>query len=114
MSDEVSFSLGAAPGRERMALLIAAVVSTAAVISVAGMVGWTGLIVPHIARRIFGADGRYVLPASMLIGAIFTVLCDDLARTLLAGEIPLGIFTSLIGAAGFMLLMMYQKKAVVR
>lgn len=114
LSDEVSFSLGAAPGRERMILLMAAVISTAAVISVAGMVGWIGLIVPHIARKIFGADARRVLPASMMIGAIFTVLCDDLARTLLAGEIPLGIFTSLLGAAGFMVLMMHEKKAVQR
>jgi iron complex transport system permease protein len=114
LSDEVSFSLGAAPNRERMLLLVAAVVSTAAVVSVAGMVGWTGLIVPHIARKIFGSDGRQVVPASMLLGAIFTILCDDLARTLLAGEIPLGIFTSLIGAAGFMLLMMRETRAVQR
>jgi len=71
-----------------------------------------GLIIPHIARRLFGADARYMLPASMLIGATFTVLCDDLARTLFPGEIPLGILTSLIGATVFMLLMIHQKTPV--
>lgn len=112
LNDEVSFSLGAAPGRERTLLLVAATVATASVISVAGMVGWIGLIVPHIARRLFGADGRYVLPGSMLLGASFTLVCDDLARLLLAGEIPLGILTSLIGAAVFMILLMRQTNTV--
>lgn len=109
LSDETAFSLGVAPGRERTLLLIASVLATSAVISVAGMVSWVGLIMPHIARRIFGADSRYMIPASMLIGAIFTILCDDLARVLLAGEIPLGILTSLIGAAIFVYLMVKQK-----
>ncbi len=112
LNDETSFSLGAAPGRERVILLLCAVAATASVISVAGMVGWIGLIVPHIARRIFGADARYVLPGSMLLGAIFTIICDDLARLLLAGEIPLGIFTSLIGAAGFILLLTHHRKPI--
>ena len=114
LNDETAFSLGAAPGRERTLLLIATVIATSAVISVAGMVSWIGLIIPHIARRLFGADARYVLPASMLIGAIFAVLCDDLARVLFPGEIPLGILTSLIGAAIFMLLMMRQTTAAER
>jgi iron complex transport system permease protein len=114
LSDETAFSLGAAPGRERTLLLIVMVIATAAMISVAGMVGWIGLIIPHIARRVFGADARHVLPASMLIGAVFAVLCDDLARVLFPGEIPLGILTSLIGAAIFMLLMMRQTTAVDR
>jgi iron complex transport system permease protein len=110
LSDETAFSLGAAPGRERTLLLFAAVIATSAVISVAGMVSWVGLIIPHIARRLFGADARYVLPASMLIGASFTVVCDDIARVLFPGEVPLGVLTSLIGAAVFMALMMRQTK----
>ena len=112
LNDETAYSLGAAPGRERTLLLSAAVIATSAVISVAGMVSWVGLIIPHIARRLFGADARYVLPASMLIGAIFTVLCDDLARVLFSGEIPLGILTSLIGAIIFMGLMVRQTSPV--
>jgi iron complex transport system permease protein len=112
LNDETAFSLGAAPGRERTLLLVAAVIATSAVISVAGMVSWVGLIIPHIARRLFGADARYVLPASLLIGASFTVLCDDLARVLFPGEIPLGILTSLIGAAIFVGLMVRQSTPV--
>jgi iron complex transport system permease protein len=114
LNDETAFSLGAAPGRERLLVLGAVTAATAAVISVAGMVGWTGLIMPHIARRLFGADGRYALPASMLLGGMFSLICDDLARTLIAGEIPLGILTSLIGAVVFLALMMSQKAGVQR
>ncbi|MBN1427022.1 MAG: iron chelate uptake ABC transporter family permease subunit, partial [Anaerolineae bacterium] len=87
---------------------------TAALISVAGMVGWVGLIIPHIARRLFGADARYALPAAMLLGGIFVLLCDDLARTLLAGEIPLGILTSLFGSVIFMGLMVARGVKVQR
>lgn len=112
LNDEIAFSLGAAPGRERTLLLVATVVATAAVTSVAGMISWVGLIIPHIARRLFGADTRYVLPGSMLIGASFTMLCDDLARVLFPGEIPLGIWTSLIGAAIFMILMIKQRMTI--
>jgi iron complex transport system permease protein len=106
LDDATAFSLGVAPGRERMLVLVAAVVATAAVISVSGLVGWIGLIVPHLARRLFGADARRALPAAILIGGLFTLLCDDLARIMLAGEIPLGILTSLVGALFFMALMM--------
>ena len=105
LSEETAFSMGAAPRRERLLMLIAAVLPVAAVISVAGMVGWVGLIMPHIARRLFGSEARYTLPAAMLLGGMFTILCDDLSRTLLAGEIPLGITTSLLGAAIFIILM---------
>jgi iron complex transport system permease protein len=114
LSDETAFSLGVAPSRERILLLIAGVAATSAVISVSGMVSWIGLIIPHIARRIFGADSRYMLPASILIGAIFAILCDDIGRTLLAGEIPLGILTSMIGAAIFAWLMIRQKAPMTK
>jgi iron complex transport system permease protein len=106
LNDNTAFSLGTAPGRERTILLVAAVAATAAMTAVAGIVGWVGLIVPHLARRLCGANAQYTLPASLLIGGSFIVVCDDLARTLLAGEIPLGILTALIGAVIFMILMM--------
>jgi len=109
LGDETAFSLGLAPARERTLLLVAGVAATSAVISVAGMVSWIGLIIPHIARRIFGADSRYMLPASILIGGIFAILCDDIGRVLMAGEIPLGIITSLLGAAIFAYIMINQK-----
>lgn len=108
LDEQTAFSLGIPAGRERLLLIFAAVLPTAALISVSGMVGWVGLIVPHIARRLFRADARYSLPAAILLGGIFTMLCDDLARTLLAGEIPLGILTSLFGALIFLALMTLQ------
>lgn len=114
LSEETAFSMGAAPKRERILLLTAAVLPTAAVISVAGMVGWVGLIMPHIARRLFGSDTRYTLPAAMLLGGMFTILCDDLSRTLLTGEIPLGILTSLLGAVIFIGLMVSRGVKVER
>jgi iron complex transport system permease protein len=106
LDDDTGFSLGAAPGRERTLVLGASVIATAAVISVAGVVSWIGLLVPHVARRLVGADAQRSLPAAVLLGGIFALLCDNLARTLLAGEIPLGILTSFFGAILFMVMMM--------
>ncbi len=106
LNDETAFSLGATPMLERGVLLVSSVAATAAVISVSGVVGWVGLIVPHLARRLCGANAQFTLPVAMLIGGIFAVVCDNLARVLLPGEIPLGILTSLIGALGFIGLMM--------
>jgi iron complex transport system permease protein len=105
MGDQTAFSLGAAPTRERALVLAAAVGATATLVSVTGVVGWVGLIVPHIARRLAGADAQRALPTAMLLGGLFTVLCDNLARTLLAGEVPLGILTALLGATLFIILM---------
>jgi iron complex transport system permease protein len=101
LEDEVSFSLGIAPARSRVLLLLAATVATSVSVSIAGIIAWVGLVIPHIARRIFPVDARYGLPAAMLLGGTFLVLCDDLARSVLAGEIPLGVVTSLIGSVTF-------------
>jgi iron complex transport system permease protein len=106
LSDETAFSLGVAVGRERALLLAVSVAATAAVVAVAGIVGWIGLIVPHIARRIAGTDAQFSVPASMLIGGIFALVCDDLARALFPAEIPLGILTSLFGALLFAAIML--------
>ncbi len=105
LNDETAFSLGASLGRERLVLLVAAVSATAALTSISGIIGWIGLIVPHIARRLLGASAEKSVPAAMLMGGIFSLVADDLARTLLPGEIPLGILTSAIGAVLFMYLM---------
>ena len=98
LDENVAFSLGAGKKRETYFVLIVAVLLTASVISYAGLVGWIGLIIPNIARTIFGTTGQKSIPATLMIGAIYAVICDMLARTLIAGEIPLGIFTALIGA----------------
>ena len=114
MRDETAFSLGVAAGRERFVLLLAAVASTAAMVSKAGLIGWVGLIVPHIARRWLGSDAQRALPGSMLLGGVFVLACDDVARTLLSGEIPLGILTSFVGAAFFLAIMLRQDWQVRR
>ncbi len=114
LSDETAFSLGVAVGRERSLLLAASVAVTAVVVSVAGIVGWIGLIIPHISRRIAGANSAAFIPVSMSLGAVFGILCDDLARTLTMGEIPLGIITSLIGAAAFIIMMTSRSMRVTR
>ena len=106
LDDETAFSLGISPGTTRLIFLISATAATAAVISVSGIVNWVGLIIPHIARRLYRSDTRHSLPAAMLLGGIFTIFCDTLARTVFAGEIPLGIFTSLIGAGAFIILLL--------
>lgn len=105
LSEETAFSLGSRMGRERALLLMGAVAAIAAVTAVGGVIGWVGLIIPHMARRLFGASAQRTVPATILLGAIFVVFCDTLARSLRPGEIPLGIITSLLGALIFILLM---------
>lgn len=114
LSDETAFSLGVSVGRERALLLAASVAVTAVVVSVAGIVGWIGLIIPHIARRIAGANAASFIPVSMSLGAVFGIVSDDLARTLMMGEIPLGIITSLIGAAVFIIMMTSRRMRISR
>ena len=114
LDDDTGFSLGASPGRERALVLVAAVAATSAVVAVSGVVGWIGLLIPHVARRLTGADARRALPAAILLGGIFAVLCDDLARTLLAGEVPLGILASFFGAILFMAMMLSKNIRVQR
>ena len=106
LNDETAFSLGAMLSRERLILLITLVTATAAITSLSGIIGWVGLIIPHIARRLSSTSAHLSLPVAMLLGGIFTLICDTIARTLFPGEIPLGILTSLIGAALFAYLMM--------
>ena len=108
LDDRVAHSLGSAPGRERALLLLAATMATAAVVSVSGLIGWAGLMVPHAARRLFGSDAAKSLPASMLLGAVYILVCDDVARTVLPAEIPLGILTAVIGASAFLALMILR------
>jgi iron complex transport system permease protein len=114
LDDDTSFSLGASPGRERTLVLGATVIATAAVVSVAGVVGWIGLLIPHVARRLTGADAQRALPASVLLGGAFALVCDDLSRTLLAGEIPLGILASFFGALLFIVMMLSKNIRVQR
>lgn len=102
LGEESAKSIGLDVARLRLILLLAATLVTAAAVSVSGMIGWIGLVIPHFARMLVGSDHRRMLPASFLIGASFTLLVDDLARGLTTSEIPLGILTAFVGAPFFL------------
>ncbi len=112
LEDDAAFALGARPGRERALFLVVSVVAVAAAVSLSGIVAWVGLMIPHLARRFYGVDGRSSLPASLLLGGAFTLLCDDLSRTITVGEIPLGIITALLGSLAFVVLLASEGREV--
>jgi len=114
LDDEAARALGARPELERGAVLAAATAGVAAMTAACGIVSWAGLVVPHAARLVVGADGRRALPASMALGATFLLACDLVARTALPGELPLGILTSLGGAGLFVLLLGARRRAAAR
>jgi iron complex transport system permease protein len=101
LGEEEAEAIGVKTDRLRWMILIAVAVITAAVVSAAGIVGWVGLVVPHMARMIIGPDHRKLLPASALIGGTYMLWVDNLARSATAAEIPLGIITAIIGAPVF-------------
>jgi iron complex transport system permease protein len=101
MDKEVAYSLGLQNKIELWVCLIASVLLTSSIISISGVVGWIGLIIPNYARMITGSDTTNSIPVTILLGGIFAIVCDYLARTLLPGEIPLGIFTAFLGSLMF-------------
>ena len=110
LDKEVAFSLGMKSRWELNVVLFAAVLMTSAIISVSGIISWIGLIIPNLARVITGANNQRTLPFTMGLGALFTLISDDLARALLPGEIPLGVITAFLGSALFILLLVRKKK----
>ena len=82
---------------------------TAAAVCVGGLISWVGLIVPHIARMIVGPNNSKVLPASVVIGISYLLIIDDIARSLVANEIPIGVLTGVIGAPFFGYLLLKQR-----
>lgn len=97
LGDQECRSLGVDPFRTRRTLILVATALTALAVSVAGIVAWIGLLIPHAARMIAGADNRAVIPISAFLGATFLMVCDNLARTLHSGELPIGIVTAALG-----------------
>ena len=112
LDDRIAFSMGVQPTVERVALLIAAIIPVAATVSVSGLVGWVGLLIPHITRQIFGVNAQYSLPASMLMGGIFVMISDIVARSAFAAEIPLGILTALFGAFIFSIVLIRKNTTI--
>ena len=101
LGDEEAKALGMNVERMRLMIIICATLMTSAAVSISGVIGWVGLVVPHISRMIVGPNYSRLLPMSMVIGASFMLIVDDLSRTITATEIPLGILTSLVGAPLF-------------
>ncbi len=101
LGDDEARALGVHAGRLRLAVVLCSTLITAASVSVSGLIGWVGLVVPHLARKLVGSDYRALLPCSMLMGAGFLLLVDDMSRSLLQTEIPIGILTAFIGAPFF-------------
>jgi len=106
LGDEVAFGLGLEPGRERILLVLAASLLTAASVALGGIVGFVGLMVPHAVRALVGADARRVLPLSALGGGMLLCLADTVGRSVLPPvEIPAGVVTALIGAPWFLIML---------
>ena len=105
LDEEEARSMGVNTTALRLVVILCATVLTAASVSVSGMIGWVGLVIPHLSRKLVGNDCRRLLPAAMLLGAIFLLLVDNVSRNLLAVEIPIGILTAFIGAPFFIYLM---------
>jgi iron complex transport system permease protein len=98
LGDEEARSLGLNPTLSRLTIIVASTLAASVCVSICGIIAWVGLMTPHAARMIFGPDNRWVIPASALLGAIYLLACDTIARTLTMAEIPLGIITSILGA----------------
>ncbi|NCO23677.1 MAG: iron ABC transporter [Candidatus Infernicultor aquiphilus] len=106
LGEEEALHLGVNTGKLRMRIFFIGSIIIATVVSFTGLIGFVGLIIPHIARLLIGPDHRVMLPASALLGAIFLILCDTLARMVISpSEIPIGAITALVGAPMFIYLL---------
>lgn len=105
LGDEEATALGIDPRRLRVLLVAAATLMTASVVAVAGVVGWVGLVMPHIARLVVGPNFGRLLPAAMILGAGYLLAVDTIARTMADTETPLGILTAFVGAPVFLWLL---------
>ncbi len=113
MGDDEAATLGLPIRSVRYGVIALATLISALTVSLAGVIGWVGLLVPHIARLITGPGNRLLLPASALLGAIFLLLADGLARNLAETEIPIGVVTELLGIPAFLLVLHRARKGWV-
>ncbi|KAA6232422.1 FecCD family ABC transporter permease [Chlorobium phaeovibrioides] len=111
--EEDARSLGINITAVRITVIIAASLITASVISISGLIGWIGLLVPHAARLLVGPDHRLQLPLSFLLGGMLLLFFDAIARTILTIEIPIGIVTALVGAPFFIVILKYSSRKLL-
>jgi iron complex transport system permease protein len=110
MGDDTAQHLGVNTERVRQILLLLGSLVTAAAVSIAGVIGFVGLIIPHLTRLIIGPDHRILLPTSAIVGAIFLILCDSVARVATgAAELPVGVITAIAGTPFFIYLLRKRK-----
>ncbi len=110
LDEEEAKSLGINIRAYRLIFIAASTLLSAASVCLGGLIGWVGLMIPHMARRLAGADYGRLIPASAMLGAGYLVLMDDLARSLLSMELPLGVVTSIMGAPFFVSLIIQRKE----
>jgi iron complex transport system permease protein len=103
--------MGVNPRRLKAVVIAGSTLITAATVSYAGVIGWVGLVIPHVARMLVGPDARRALPAAALLGATFLLVVDDLIRSVFTTEVPLGILTALVGAPFFLLVLARGRRA---
>lgn len=109
MGDNEAKTLGENPVRLRLSVIFLTTLITASSVSISGIIGWVGLVVPHIARMLFGSDHRKLIPASLFLGSGYLLIIDNLSRTITTSELPIGILTALIGAPIFAFLLRKER-----
>ena len=114
LGDDQARSLGINPEKYKLIFITIATLMAAVCVANVGIIAWIGLIMPHVARLISGPDNRWVLPLSGLIGALYLLVCDTLARTVAMAEIPVGIITSLVGAPFLIALLRSKAKELLK
>lgn len=105
MGDEESQSLGIETNKLRFIIIVCCTMITAAAVSISGIIGWVGLLIPHVSRILIGPDHKKLIPATICLGASFLLLIDNISRTLLVVEVPIGILTAIIGVPFFLYLL---------
>ena len=108
LGEEEARCIGVNTSAVRLAVVLCATLITSAAVSVSGLIGWVGLVIPPFARMLVGSDYRKMLPASLLLGASFLLVVDNFARLLATSEIPIGILTAFVGAPFFLWLILRE------
>jgi iron complex transport system permease protein len=110
LGDTDALALGVNPARLRWILIIAVSLMTAATVAACGVIGWVGLVIPHLVRLVLGPGHRTLIPASFLLGGAYLLLVDLLSRSITATEVPVGILTAILGAPFFVYLLISQTR----
>lgn len=112
LDEKEARTMGISINKLRAVVILCATLLTAASVAVSGMIGWVGLVIPHLCRKLVGNDCRHLFPAAFFFGAAFLLLVDDVSRNLLQTEIPIGILTAFVGAPFFIWLMMRKENTL--